>query len=157
MRNQPAKTGQRTDCDGSVKNIVDILNVNGVTPISNTVYDLKNLKAESGIIIGSDGRAYSLIQLLEAFASQSGEPGPQGPPGPQGEQGPQGPQGKQGPQGPAGDPGPQGKQGPKGDPGADGADGEDGVGIEDVTSDGENFVFHLTDGTTRSIPIPTTG
>lgn len=133
MRNQPAKTGQRTDYDGSVKNIVDILNVNGVTPISNTVYDLKNLKAESGIIIGSDGRAYSLIQLLEAFASQSGEPGPQGPPGPQGE------------------------QGPKGDPGADGADGEDGVGIEDVTSDGENFVFHLTDGTTRSIPIPTTG
>lgn len=145
MRNQPAKTGQRTDYDGSVKNIVDILNVNGVTPISNTVYDLKNLKAESGIIIGSDGRAYSLIQLLEAFASQSGEPGPQGPPGPPGEQGP------------PGDPGPQGEQGPKGDPGADGADGEDGVGIEDVTSDGENFVFHLTDGTTRSIPIPTTG
>ena len=42
-----------------------------------------------------------------------------------------------GPQGPQGDPG------PKGDPGADGADG---VGIEDITSDGTNITFHLSDG-----------
>lgn len=50
-----------------------------------------------------------------------------------------------GPQGPQGDPG------PKGDPGADGADG---VGIEDITSDGTNITFHLSDGTTKVIPWP---
>ena len=47
--------------------------------------------------------------------------------------------------------GPQGAPGPKGDPGADGADG---VGIEDITSDGTNITFHLSDGTTKVIPWP---
>ena len=78
-----------------------------------------------------------------------------------------------GPQGPQGDPGVDGKsayevavengfegteqewldplKGPKGDSGADGADG---VGIEDITSDGTNVIFHLSDGTTKEIPWP---
>ena len=56
--------------------------------------------------------------------------------GPQGPEGPEGPQGEQGPQGPA---------------------GADGVGVEDITSDGENITFHLTDGTTRVIPWPSQG
>src|SRR5690606_924558 len=42
--------------------------------------------------------------------------------------------------------GPQRPQGPEGDP------GPAGVGIDDITSDGENITFHLTDGTTRIIP-----
>lgn len=84
-----------------------------------------------------------------------------------------GPQGSEGPQGIQGDPGVDGKsayevavengfegteqewldslKGPKGDPGADGADG---VGVEDITSDGTNITFHLSDGTTKAIPWP---
>lgn len=62
--------------------------------------------------------------------------------------GPQGPKGDTGPEGPQGE---QGSQGPKGDPGEDGADG---VGIEDITSDGTNITFHLSDGTTKVIPWP---
>ena len=57
-----------------------------------------------------------------------------------------------GPQGPEGPQGEQGPQGPKGDPGADGADG---VGIENITSDGTNVIFHLSNGTTKEIPWPT--
>src|SRR5690606_35904413 len=47
--------------------------------------------------------------------------------------------------------GPQGPEGPEGDP------GPAGVGIDDITSDGENITFHLTDGTTRDIPWPSQG
>ena len=41
--------------------------------------------------------------------------------------------------------------------GPQGPEGPAGVGIEDITSDGENITFHLTDGTTRSIPWPSQG
>ena len=44
-----------------------------------------------------------------------------------------------------------GPEGPEGD------QGPQGVGIEDITSDGENITFHLTDGTTRVIPWPSQG
>src|SRR5690606_21963258 len=41
-----------------------------------------------------------------------------------------------------------GPQGPKGETGAQ------GVGITDITSDGTNIIFHLSDGTTKEIPFP---
>jgi len=44
--------------------------------------------------------------------------------------------------------GPQGPEGPA---------GADGVGVEDITADDEYITFHLSDGTTRSIPWPTQG
>lgn len=47
-----------------------------------------------------------------------------------------------------------GPQGPKGDKGDKGDKGEDGVGITDITTDGTNIIFHLSDGTTRQIPFP---
>ena len=58
--------------------------------------------------------------------------------------------GPQGPQGPEGPEGPQGPEGPEGPPGAD------GVSVEDITSDGTNITFHLSDGSTKVIPWPTT-
>lgn len=47
-----------------------------------------------------------------------------------------------------GEPGPQGEQGPQGPAGAEGR------GIVDITSDGENIVFHMSDDTTHTIPWP---
>lgn len=86
------------------------------------------LNTTSGDLFKNDNGTWNLLMNLV------------GPQGPKGDTGPEGPQGEQGP------------QGPKGDPGADGADG---VGIEDITSDGTNVIFHLSDGTTKEIPWPT--
>jgi len=135
-------------------------------------YDIERYPARSGRIIGEDGQVYNLVDLLQnagggggmeflfgtsAPDSDLGKPGDVylntssgdfyknengtwnqigNLRGPQGPEGPEGPQGEQGPQGPA---------------------GADGVGVEDITSDGENITFHLTDGTTRVIPWPSQG
>ena len=48
-----------------------------------------------------------------------------------------------------------GPQGPKGDTGPEGDPGAEGVGIENITSDGTNVIFHLSNGTTKEIPWPT--
>ena len=45
--------------------------------------------------------------------------------------------------------GPQGPQGPEGPTGAD------GVSVTDITSDGTNVIFHMSDGMTHEIPWPT--
>ena len=131
-------------------------------------YDVDRYPARSGRIIGEDGQLYNLVDLLQnaggggggdmRFHFGSGAPDASlGAPGDvylntsNGDfylnqngtwnqignlRGPQGPEGPQGPQGPA---------------------GADGVGIEDITSDGENITFHLSDGTTRVIPWPSQG
>ncbi len=131
-------------------------------------YDIDRYPARSGRIIGEDGQIYNLVDLLQnagggggggmRFHFGTGAPDASlGAPGDvflntsNGDfylnqngtwnqignlRGPQGPQGEQGPEGP---------QGPA------------GVGIEDITSDGENITFHLTDGTTRVIPWPSQG
>lgn len=44
--------------------------------------------------------------------------------------------------------GPQGEQGIQGEP------GPPGVGIVDITSDGTEITFHLSDGSTKAIPWP---
>src|SRR5690554_6928540 len=131
-------------------------------------YDIDRYPARSGRIIGEDGQIYNLVDLLQnagggggggmRFHFGTGAPDASlGAPGDvylntsNGDfylnqngtwnqignlRGPQGPEGPQGPQGPA---------------------GADGVGIEDITSDGENITFHLSDGTTRVIPWPSQG
>ena len=132
---------------------------------------LKHLKIPVSLGIGEGGN--TLPHLYEYFAQvdehidslKSG--GTQGPPGKSAyeiavENGFQGTEqewlaslvGPQGPQGPQGPRGPQGEQGPKGDKGDKGDKGEDGVGITDITTDGTNIIFHLSDGTTRQIPFP---
>ena len=117
-------------------------------------YDIDRYPARSGRIIGEDGQLYNLVDLLQnagggggggmRFHFGSGAPDASlGAPGDvylntsNGDfylnqngtwnqignlRGPQGPEGPEGDQGPA------------------------GVGIEDITSDGENITFHLTDG-----------
>lgn len=126
----------------------------------------------SGRIIGEDGRIYNIVDLLQTGGGGGnmrfhfGEGAPEESLGAPGDvylnsvngdfyqnqngtwtqigtlRGPQGPQGPQGPEGP------QGEQGPKGDP------GEDGVGVVNITSDGTNITFHMSDGTTYDIPWP---
>ena len=140
-------------------------------------YVIDRYPARSGRIIGEDGQLYNLVDLLQnagggggggmRFHFGSGAPDASlGAPGDvylntsNGDfylnqngtwnqignlRGPQGPEGPEGPQGPEGPEGPQGEQGPA------------GVGIDDITSDGENITFHLTDGTTRVIPWPSQG
>lgn len=128
-------------------------------------YNIDRYPARSGRIIGEDGQLYNLVDLLQnagggggggmRFHFGSGAPDASlGAPGDVylntsngdfylNQNGTwnqignlRGPQGPEGPQGPA---------------------GADGVGIEDITSDGENITFHLTDGTTRDIPWPSQG
>lgn len=104
--------------------------------------------------------------------------GPQGPQGPEGPEGPQGPQGDPGLKGDQGEDGRsayqiavqngfegteqewlaslKGPKGDKGDTGPQGPPGADGVSVEDITSDGTNITFHLSDGSTKVIPWPTT-
>lgn len=50
----------------------------------------------------------------------------------------------------------RGPQGPQGEQGLQGPPGADGVSVEDITSDGTNITFHLSDGSTKVIPWPTT-
>jgi len=131
-------------------------------------YDIDRYPARSGRIIGEDGQIYNLVDLLQNAGGGGGGGmrfhfGTGAPDASLGAPGDvylntsngdfylnqngtwnqignlRGPQGPQGPQGPEGDPGPA------------------GVGIDDITSDGENITFHLTDGTTRIIPWPTQG
>src|SRR5690606_22240166 len=130
-------------------------------------YDIDRYPARSGRIIGEDGQIYNLDELLQNAGGAGGGMrfhfGTGAPDASLGAPGDvylntsngdfylnqngtwnqignlRGPQGPQGPEGPQGDPGPA------------------GVGIDDITSDGENITFHLTDGTTRVIPWPTQG
>lgn len=134
-------------------------------------YDIDRYPARSGRIIGEDGQLYNLVDLLQnagggggggmRFHFGSGAPDASlGAPGDVylntsngdfylNQNGTWNQIGNlRGPQGPEGPEGPQGEQGPA---------GADGVGIEDITSDGENITFHLTDGTTRVIPWPSQG
>src|SRR5690606_37704865 len=128
-------------------------------------YDIDRYPARSGRIIGEDGQIYNLVDLLQnagggggggmRFHFGTGAPDASlGAPGDVYLNTSNGEfclnqngtwnqignlRGPQGPQGPEGDPGPA------------------GVGIDDITSDGENITFHLTDGTTRVIPWPSQG
>src|SRR5690606_7931434 len=131
-------------------------------------YDIDRYPARSGRIIGEDGQLYNLVDLLQnaggggggdmRFHFGSGAPDASlGAPGDVylntsngdfylNQNGTWNQIGNlRGPQGPEGPEGPQGEQGPA------------GVGIDDITSDGENITFHLTDGTTRVIPWPSQG
>ena len=121
-------------------------------------YDIDRYPARSGRIIGEDGQIYNLVELLQNAGGGGG--------GMRFHFGTGAPDASLGAPGDVylntsnGDfylnqngtwnqignlRGPQGPQGP--------AD----VGIEDITSDGENITFHLTDGTTRDIPWPSQG
>jgi len=127
-------------------------------------YDIDRYPARSGRIIGEDGQIYNLVELLQNAGGGGG--------GMRFHFGTGAPDASLGAPGDVylntsnGDfylnqngtwnqignlRGPQGPQGPEGDP------GPAGVGIDDITSDGENITFHLTDGTTRIIPWPSQG
>jgi len=55
--------------DGSVINIVDILNAGGgVSPVSSTVYDINVYAPRTGRVVGEDGKAYNLVDLLSAIS-----------------------------------------------------------------------------------------
>lgn len=123
-------------------------------------YDIDRYPARSGRIIGEDGQVYNLVDLLQNAGGGGGMEFLFGTSAPDSDLGKPGDvylntssgdfyknengtwtqignlRGPQGPEGPA---------------------GADGVGIEDITSDGENITFHLTDGTTRVIPWPSQG
>jgi hypothetical protein len=58
---------------------------------------------------------------------------------------------------PAGPQGPTGPQGPAGADGAVGATGPQGVSVTSITTSGSNFLVTLSDGTTQTVPIPSTG
>jgi len=58
-------TGRTLAEDGSVVNIVDILNTSGIAPVDDTVYDIEQYSPRSGRILGEDGKAYNLVELLE--------------------------------------------------------------------------------------------
>src|SRR5690554_4893754 len=128
-------------------------------------YDIDRYPARSGRIIGEDGQIYNLVDLLQNAGGGGGG-------GMRFHFGTGAPDASLGAPGDVylntsnGDfylnqngtwnqignlRGPQGPQGPEGDP------GPAGVGIDDITSDGENITFHLTDGTTRIIPWPSQG
>src|SRR5690606_10164290 len=128
-------------------------------------YDIDRYPARSGRIIGEDGQIYNLVELLQNAGGGGGG-------GMRFHFGTGAPDASLGAPGDVylntsnGDfylnqngtwnqignlRGPQGPQGPEGDP------GPAGVGIDDITSDGENITFHLTDGTTRVIPWPSQG
>ncbi|GGJ62023.1 hypothetical protein [Virgibacillus salexigens] len=47
-----------------------------------------------------------------------------------------------------------GVPGPQGDTGSKGAKGDPGVSVTEITSDGTNLTFTLSDGTTQDIPWP---
>lgn len=135
--------------------------------------DINSYAPQSGRIIGEDGKIYNLVDLLQGVGGGAsmeflfGSTAPEDTMGKSGDvylntangdfykktdawtkignlMGPQGPQGPEGPEGP------QGEQGLQGPPGAD------GVSVEDITSDGTNITFHLSDGSTKVIPWPTT-
>ena len=135
--------------------------------------DINSYAPQSGRIIGEDGKIYNLVDLLQSVGGSAsmeflfGSTAPEDTTGKSGDvylntangdfykktdawtkignlMGPQGPQGPEGPEGP------QGPEGPEGPPGAD------GVSVEDITSDGTNITFHLSDGSTKVIPWPTT-
>ena len=57
-------TGRIIKEDGSVVNLVNLLNTGSVTPVSNTVYDINQYSPRSGRILGEDGKAYNLVDLL---------------------------------------------------------------------------------------------
>src|SRR5699024_4540 len=69
-------------------------------------------------------------------------------------EGQQGPKGDPGPEGPKGD---TGSQGPKGDTGSQGPAGTDGVGIVNITLDGSDLVFEMTEGDDIRVTLPDMG
>lgn len=126
--------------------------------------DINSYAPQSGRIIGEDGKIYNLVDLLQGVGGGAsmeflfGSTAPEDTMGKSGDvylntangdfykksdawtkignlMGPQGPQGPEGPQGDR---------------------GADGVSVEDITSDGTNITFHLSDGNTKVIPWPTT-
>lgn len=138
-------------------------------------YDMKNVAAQSGRILGEDGEVYNLVDLLGNSGGGGGsmrfyfgtsDPTDEGQPGDvylntdsgdvfKNENGTWNNKGNlQGPQGPQGNDGADGEQGP---PGEDGADGADGVSVTGATSDGTNITFELSDGSTIDVPWPEQG
>ena len=123
-------------------------------------YDIERYPARSGRIIGEDGQVYNLVDLLQNAGGGGGMEFLFGTSAPDSDLGKPGDvylntsngdfyKNENGTWNQIGNlRGPQGPEGPA---------GADGVGIEDITSDGENITFHLTDGTTRVIPWPSQG
>jgi len=128
------------------------------------VPDINSYAPQSGRIIGEDGKIYNLVDLLQGVGGGAsmeflfGSTAPEDTMGKSGDvylntangdfykktdtwtkignlMGPQGPQGPEGPQGDR---------------------GADGISVEDITSDGITITFHLSDGSTKEIPWPTT-
>jgi len=120
--------------------------------------NINNFSPQSGRIIGEDGQIYNLVDLLQnagggggGMRFHFGDGAPDVSLGAPGDvylnasngdfyqnqngtwtlignlRGPQGPQGPEGPQ---------------------------GRGVDDITSDGENIIFHMSDGSTHTIPWP---
>jgi|GEM_PF-4787743 len=58
--------------NGTVVNIVDILNTLGVAPASDQRLDIEAYAARSGRILGEDGQMYNLVDLLAALAGGGG-------------------------------------------------------------------------------------
>jgi len=59
-------TGRTLAEDGSVVNLVDILNTTGIAPVDDTIYDIEQYSPRSGRILGEDGKAYNFVDLLES-------------------------------------------------------------------------------------------
>jgi hypothetical protein len=65
-------TGRHRDIYG-VFNIVEILKQGrDIQPVNDTLYDIDKYVPKSGILIGEDGRAYSLRTLLDGYVPGSG-------------------------------------------------------------------------------------
>lgn len=62
-------TGRYLDADGNVLNLVSILG-SGATPISEQVHALEQYAPHSGLILGEDGKAYSLVDVIANYKAQ---------------------------------------------------------------------------------------
>jgi len=62
-------TGRYLDADGNVLNLVSILG-SGATPISEQVHALEQYAPHSGLILGEDGKAYSLVDIIANYKAQ---------------------------------------------------------------------------------------
>lgn len=61
-------SGRIYKTDGSIVNIVDLLNTCNVQPVKGLPkYDIDEYAPLSGFIIGEDGKVYSLAELLTAI------------------------------------------------------------------------------------------
>lgn len=128
-------------------------------------YDMKNVAAQSGRILGEDGEVYNLVDLLRNSGGGGGSSmrhifGTSDPTSSDGQPGDvfintnsgdlfaneNGAWNKQGNL--------KGPKGAKGDTGAQGPAGADGVSVTGATSDGTNITFELSDGSTFDVPWP---